>query len=56
MKKIEIFGLWLCLLGIFLVAFCVPANWVGGFYVGIIVFLIGSFLLLNSLWDRRKDK
>lgn len=55
MKKIEIFGLWLCLLGIFLLVF-------GGFdnaalmvWVGIIAFVIGSVLLLSSLWNRRKD-
>lgn len=55
MRKIEIFGLWLCLLGIFLVAFCAPANLVIGYYIGAIVFLIGSLLVLNSLWNRRKD-
>ena len=53
MRKIEIFGMWLCLLGILLVA-CVVTGWVGGFYLGLIVFLIGSFLVLNSLWNRRK--
>lgn len=55
MKKREIFGLWLCLLGIALLAFSVPANWILGYYGGAIVFLVGSYLLLNSLWNRRKD-
>ncbi len=55
MRKIEIFGLWLCLLGIFLAFFAV-AGWVVGFYIGLLAFLVGSFLVLNSLWDRRKEK
>lgn len=54
MKKIEIFGLWLCLLGIFL-AFLVLADWIVGFYLGLLAFFIGSVLVLNSLWNRRKD-
>lgn len=56
MKKIEILGLWLCLLGIFLFVF-------GGFdhvvlmvFGGLIAFVIGSVLMLSSLWSRRKDK
>lgn len=55
MKKIEILGIWLCLLAIFLLVFGGFGNWVFGIYGGLIVFLIGSFMVLNSLWDRRKD-
>lgn len=54
MKKIEILGIWLCLLGMLLTSF-VYAGWVIGFYIGLLVFLIGSFMVLNSLWNRRKD-
>lgn len=56
MRKIEIFGLWLCLLGVFLLAIAGFGNWGYGLYISIILFLIGSFLVLNSLWNRRKDK
>lgn len=55
MKKIEIFALWVCLLGIFLLTLGLGGiGW--GVIAGLIVFFIGSVMLLNSLWDRRKDK
>ena len=55
MKKSEVFGIWLCLLGIYLTAFTF-AGWAGGFYIGLLAFLAGSFCVLDSLWKRRKDR
>lgn len=56
MKKIEIFGLWLCLLGILLLVFGGFDNWAVGAYGGLIAFFIGSVQVLSSLWNRRKEK
>lgn len=55
MNKIEIFGLWLCLLGIFLLIFALGGSGVM-LLVSLPAFVIGSVLLLSSLWNRRKEQ
>ncbi len=56
MKKGEIFGMWLCLLGIYCFLFGTSDNSAFVLWVSIIAFVVGSIWILSSLWNRRKDK